>query len=174
LNAWAISQDLWDKVQKTVASISANRMMDGAAKRTYPLSLLLRYPDGSTFAGQGAWSSSDEKHCYYWNRNNNVRISVDCIERRAIEAVQQVIENSREMKAALEARASEKFESLKRIDSEIRNIEPNFEACTEETRKINRRLDFLLEEANGDEAMKFKGEYLSKIEETRIGGLVFN
>jgi DNA invertase Pin-like site-specific DNA recombinase len=163
----AISLDLWERVQKTVKTIGATRMRDADARRTYPLSLLLKCEDGSTFAGQGAWSGSAAKHCYYWNRKNNIRIAAEVIETEAAKMVRQIIENSKELRQAIEQRTADRAEYLKALNVKIGALRGAVEECDEDTKKLNRRLDFFLGGASEDEANGFKAEYLGKTQDVK-------
>lgn len=167
----AISLELWSRVQKTVAKIGSARMRDADSRRTYPLSLLLRYEDGSTFSGQGAWSATSVKHVYYWNKKHNIRIAADAIEGKAAEMVRHIIENSEEMKLALERRTANRADNVKLVDQKLSQIRKDLMECDEADKKLNRRLDFFLEGASEDEVKGFKTEYITeshKLKDTRV------
>ena len=53
---YVIERDLWDKVQAKIIEMDNSRAK--GTKRCYPLSGLLEFTDGSSFAGSGAWGKS--------------------------------------------------------------------------------------------------------------------
>jgi DNA invertase Pin-like site-specific DNA recombinase len=159
----AVPLDLWNRVQKTVIQVSKNRIMDKATRRTYPLSPLLRGEDGSTFGGQGAWSPSKEKHLYYWNQKQGVRISAETLEEEAAEILAKIVRNSKEFSDALTRRGAQKSRALDELDTQIQAVSKKMVEMGDERGKLDRRLDFLLSAAQAEQVADFKEEYMTKI-----------
>ena len=100
----AIDIALWNKLQRVVAEVSGNMIKDKSSTRTYPLTPLLYFQDGSKFQGSAGWSSTRVKHFYYYNKKERLRLPARILETKTLEVLKQIITSSDELKSALRNR----------------------------------------------------------------------
>lgn len=161
----AIDSGLWDRVQKTIAEVAGNKTKDKCSTRIYPLTPILYYEDGSKFQGSAGWSQTRKKHFYYYNKKHKLRIPVAELENKTIWALNNVIENSNELQNALKRRLEMENSTADFYKIRASELEDKRICLEEEKRKLNRRLDFLLDDSNEETLKSFKLEYKKSLEE---------
>ena len=125
---------------------------------------MLKFKDGSTFAGTGAWSSTSQlKHLYYWNKGHKIRIPAEIIEEKTQETVNQISANSKEMQEAIRARILKNDEALAACTEQLDHFDGQIIGLKKSREKLDMRLDFLLEGTDRAEADAFKEEYRAKM-----------
>ena len=150
----AIKLDLWKKVQTAVKKNYDSKNMDQWAKRIFPLTPVLYYHDGSKFCGQGAWSSSGEKYPYYHNKTNKLRIGAALVEEKAKEILADLVKRSPKLIEALSRRDDQVDERVEFFRSQISAEKARLEDLSEKREKLEKRLDFLLDGEDLEEAKR--------------------
>lgn len=159
-----IDLDLWDQVQKKLVENAGKKHKNLRLTRIYPLSKLLRFRDGSPFHGRSAWGEhSEERTHYYYNKNLKHPIRVEVLEDEVKEIVSEVIKKSPKLRDAIQRRLKDGQSLTSLLEGQIANVENQIEVLRIEKQKLNRRLDFLLEEGSDEDAKAFKQEYRAKM-----------
>ena len=160
-----IDMDLWNEVQKTIKVVAGNKSKNTRVKRIYPLTDLLKYHDGSSFGGTGAWGKTG-KSLYYTNQKNGIRIPARVVEEEALAVVSDIVKTTPRLQGAIKKFGAEVKESVYLLGNEIKRLEVEIADLTVELSKLDKRLDFLLE-GEGSDAMAFKDEYLNRARQFR-------
>jgi DNA invertase Pin-like site-specific DNA recombinase len=155
-----IDLNLWHQVQATVKSVAGNKTKNTQVKRVYPLSTLLEYKDGTSFAGTEAWGRSG-KNLYYTNKQNGIRIPAQILEDEAVSTVCAIFKSQPRLVSAVKKYANDIKETSYLLGNEIRRLEVEIADLSLELAALDKRLDFLLQ---GDEsgAGVYRAEYLEK------------
>lgn len=152
--------NLWNQVQETVVQVAGNKTKNTQVKRVYPLSGILKYQDGTTFGGTGAWGRTG-KHHYYTNLNHGIRILAQTVEDEARAIVTEVIKNSPRLQNAIRKFGSDVKESIYLLGNELKRLEVEIADLHQQLARLDQRLDFLLDGSPSD-AAAFKAEYLER------------
>lgn len=153
---YVIERDLWDKVQAKIIEMDNSRAK--GTKRCYPLSGLLEFTDGSSFAGSGAWGKS-YKSTYYYNRDNNIRVRTDIFEGEAEKILTQIYSGQSEFQESIANFIGKKDNALIVVGEKINEIDSSLEEIEDKRTKLDNRLSFLLEDDDLEMARSFKDEY---------------
>lgn len=161
----AICMTLWKKVQDKIENISGKKDKDTLIKRVYPLTGLLVAHDGTTFGGQGAWSKSGARHNYYYNKKHKIRLSAQLIEDKIKDMLVHIINNSDKMQKNIKRYVGEVDTYKTTLNYRLSDISNEIEDLLAEKEKLNKRLDFLLEDSDLEEARAFKAKFKTKMKE---------
>ena len=156
-----VDKQLFEKVQEAVKSISHRNDKNNGVKHIYILSGLVSFRDGTPFHGTGA-HGRNRKCLYYYNKSQDIRIDAEVLEKAVIRTVSEIIKNSSKVQDGLIRHASEVSQAeaiLKREEDRLRSEIMELE---DERKKLDRRLDFLLDGATDSELKRFKTEYKTK------------
>ncbi len=155
---------LWDLVQKKLIENAGKKHKNLRLTRVYPLSRLLKFSDGSPFHGRSAWGEhSKERSHYYYNKNLKHLIRAEVLEDEVKKIVSEVIKKSPKLREAIQRRLKDGQNLTLLLEGQISHVENQIEVLKIEKQKLNRRLDFLLEEGSDEDAKKFKQEYKNKM-----------
>ncbi len=153
-----IDRNLWDRVQAVVERIAGTRNTTKHFKRVYPLKGILQFKDGTTFAGNGAWGKTG-RISYYWNKAHNIRIPADVIEKEVSKIVSEVIKRSPRLREGIKKWGAQVQTTAQLLNDQVGKIEGEIIRLKGEQEKIDKRLDFLLEDSSPEEAKKFQRKY---------------
>ncbi len=159
-----IDRKLWEDVQQVVNKLTSSRAKVAKVKRVYLLSGILKYEDGTPFSGSCNKGRNDNFY-YYQNIKNRIRLPVDKIEAEARKIVAQIINQTPELQKGIEERTKKLISSFDLLKGQFINIEADLEKKHEEKVALDRRLDFLLDGGELDEAKRFKESYVKKMGE---------
>lgn len=148
----------WTEVQATIVRIAGSKAKNTRIRRIYPLVGLLRFKDGTKFVGTGAWGKNSRVN-YYWNGSNKIRLLVDLVEEETKRTVSDIISKSPKIKDAVKKWISETQTSTQLLEGEMSSQELELQRLEQDKLKLNRRLDFLLDRDDPDQAKVFKEEY---------------
>lgn len=159
-----IDQDLWEQVQTKLIENAGSKQKNLRLTRVYPLSKLLRFHDGSPFHGRSAWGENSEARIhYYYNKNLKHPIRVEILEDEVKKTVSEIIQKSPKLRESIQRRLKDGQSLTSLLEGQISNVENQIESLKLEKQKLNRRLDFLLEEGSAEDAKAFKQEYKEKM-----------
>ena len=140
--------------------------MDGvrakATRHCYPLSGLLVFDDGSSFAGSGAWGSKTYKSTYYYNKVNKIRVKTEIFETETEKALHQVIENSPEYRRSIANYLQQKDASIEVVAEKIAEVDARLGELADDKKQLDKRLSFLLK-GGAEMAESFRDEYQKKL-----------
>lgn len=153
-----VDLELWKDVQSTVKRIANNRAKNTNIRRIFPLSGILHFKDGTRFQGGCAWKE-DNRHSYYYNPKHKIRLKAEDLEESAKEMVAKVIQESPELREAIKRRGINASTTVQLLGHEIDKRQDRLNELEEEKGRLNRRLDFLLLDENGDGQADFREEY---------------
>ncbi len=147
---------LWNKVQEKVEKL--NNIKAKGVKRCYPLSGILKYKDGTKFIGNGAWGDTTVS-TYYFNKKHNLRIKTDIIEKEAKKILLEIINNSEIFLKSFTKFMDNKEHVIVSIKNDINSICDKILLIEQSKKKLDHRLNFLLEDDDVEMAKLFKEEY---------------
>ena len=133
-----------------------------AINHCYPLSGLLFFNDESSFVGSSAWGRK-RRSTYYHNRVNKIRVRTEVFETAAEKALQQIIENSPEFQASIANHSAQKDTAIGIVAGKVADIETRLGELEDERRKLDQRLNFLLEDDDLEMARSFREEYKERV-----------
>lgn len=160
-----IDRQLWDRVQEVVERIGGSRDKNTRTREVYPLSTLLKYDDMSAFNGTGAWGNGG-KCLYYFNGKHRIRIATSVVDEAVKQMVVQIVKNSPMLQAALKRRNDDIQSSSALLQDQVRRIRDQIELANAAKLSLEKRLDFLLDGADLDDARQFREQY--KQDSTKI------
>lgn len=161
-----IDLELWNQVQKKLIENAGKKHKNLRLTRVYPLSRLLRYRNGSPFHGRSARGEHSEHRIhYYYNKNLKHPIRVEVLEDEVKKVVSEIIKKSPKLRDAIQRRVKDGQSLISLLEGQISNIENQIEVLKIERQKLNRRLDFLLDESDAENARAFRQEYRDKTAE---------
>ena len=155
-----IGKDLWQRVQDKVKELDESRAQ--ATRHCYPLSGLLVFSDGSNFAGSSAWGNT-RRSTYYYNNANKIRVRTEIFEAAVETVLRQIIENSPEFQASIANYSAQKATALSVVAGKIAEIDTRLDELADERQRLDRRLNFLLEDDDLEMARSFRGEYKERV-----------
>ena len=155
-----IDEGLWQRVQDKVKELDGVRAK--ATRHCYPLSGLLVFDDGSSFAGSGAWGSKTYKSTYYYNKVNKIRVKTEIFETETEKALHQVIENSPEYRKSIANYLEQKDASIEVVARKIAEVDARLVELGDEKRQLDKRLSFLLK-GSAEMAESFRDEYQKQL-----------
>lgn len=154
---------LWQRVQATIESVRGRRDKNTKINRVYPLSGLLRFKDGSNFAGESAWKG-DYRHTYYFNRENDVRLVAETIEEEAQRVTSEIVRKTPTILNAIAKFGKECIAASDIHFTQVSKLKSELESLEKDKKALDRRLDFLLEEGTTEGAQAFRLEYKTEVE----------
>ena len=155
-----VDKELWQRVQAKVKELDNSRAQ--ATKRCYPLTGLLVYTDGSSFTGSSAWGNT-QKSTYYHNKANKIRVKAAAFDDEAEKVLRQIAENAPEFQRSLADYAARKDSSIDVATGKIADIDTRLSALSDERQRLDRRLNFLLEDDDLEMARSFRDEYKERV-----------
>lgn len=167
-----IDLELWKNVQETVARINQKtKTRNKNLAAPYLLSTLLQASDGSSFHGTSAHGKMTRKR-YYYNNRHKLRLPADPIEEEARRILVNTITQSKDFKEAILSFGKNKEFSTQTITSEIAALKRQEEDFIVDKKRLDRRLDLLLDGADENEIRLFKADYKEKLKEIEEGRLL--
>ena len=151
-----IDKGLWRRVQDKVKELDEARAK--SVRHCYPLSGLLFFDDGSSFAGSGAWGRKTYKSTYYYNKANNIRVKTAVFEAAAEKALRQVVNNTPEYKASIANYLQQRDASVGVVERKIAEVSTRLGELENKKRQLDERLSFLLK-GGAEMAESFRDEY---------------
>ncbi len=151
-----IDKGLWRQVQDKVKELDESRAQ--ATRHCYPLSGLLVFSDGSSFAGNSAWGNTC-RSTYYYNNANKIRVRSEIFEAEAEKILRQVADNSPAFQKSLANYAARKENSIGIVAKKITEIDVQLDKVDIERKSLDKRLNFLLDDDDLEMAQSFRGEY---------------
>ena len=151
-----IDEGLWRQVQDKVKELDESRAQ--ATRHCYPLSGLLVFSDGSSFAGNSAWGNTC-RSTYYYNNANKIRVRSEIFEAEAEKILRQVADNSPAFQKSLADYAARKENSIGIVAKKITEIDVQLDKVDTERKSLDKRLNFLLDDDDLEMAQSFRGEY---------------
>jgi len=154
-----IDRKLWDAVQQTVKRIAGNTQGKRAAvRRVNPLVGILKFKDGSSFGGTGAWGGGGRLN-YYYNTKHKIRLKAELLEAETLSTVSKVIEDSPELRDAIRRKGAQTTSALQLLSGEIEKQKLAHFDVRQRQSALDARLDFLLKDKDEKEADSFRQEY---------------
>ena len=151
-----IDKELWQRVQDKIKELDESRAQ--ATKHCYPLSGLLVFSDGSSFAGSSAWGKT-KRSTYYHNKPNKIRVRSEVFEAETEKILRQVAENAPEFQRSIADYAARKENSIGIVAKKITEIDVQLDKVDTERKSLDKRLNFLLDDDDLAMAQSFRGEY---------------
>ncbi len=162
-----IDKDLWHRVQQTVERLKGSKAKNCRIERSYPLSGLLRYVDGTTFGGSANWGRT-KKSYYYMNCRHGFRLSAEAIELEARKTVTDIIKQSPKLQQAIVDRTNAIRSSLDLLQKQREIIDAKLAKAKADRIKLDKRLDFLLSTDNETQAESFREEYVEAVNKLSV------
>lgn len=156
-----VNAALWKDVQDTLELIGGHRRKNYCTRRVYPLSGLIEYIDGSPFHGTGATNGSGERTNYYHNHKHGFRIPVEVLEGEARRNVKCIMEDSKRFRNSVANFISNSDTTVELLKGEIQALKHKIVLLEKEKGLLNKRLDFILQDADPSEAASFRTRYKS-------------
>jgi DNA invertase Pin-like site-specific DNA recombinase len=150
---------LWEKVQDKILEL--DNMRAKGVNYSYPLSQILVYEDGSTFIGSGHWGSKN-KIFYYYNKVNKIRVNTNIFEEEAKKVLVSIVENSEKFQKSIKSMSFQKTNLMDILEQKINELVVKLDGLGHEKEKLNKRLNFLLDDDDLEMAKDFKEEYKLK------------
>ena len=151
-----IDKELWQRVQAKVKELDESRAQ--ATRHCFPLSGLLVYTDGSSFAGNSAWGNTT-RSTYYYNNPHKIRVRSEIFEAEAEKILRQVADNSPAFKKSLAEYAARNENSIGIVARKISEIDVQLDKLAGDRDSLDKRLSFLLDDDDLAMARSFKDEY---------------
>lgn len=161
-----IDIELWNEVQETREQIQKKTNRNGRSHRIYPLSSLILTEKGNQFIGSSGTSRTGSRHFYYKCPKDKITLNAEMIEERAKDILADIISKTPNMISSINSFLGDVDSNQKEISNLIKENKDRLENIKKEKMKLDRRLDFLLEDADEKEIKEFKSEY--KKEDKRI------
>jgi hypothetical protein len=152
-----IDAKLWEAVQQTVSRIAGNKAKV-SVRRVNPLVGVLRFKDGSTFGGTGAWGKTCRSN-YYYNKKHNIRLKAEPLEQIAVDTVAKLIDDSPELREAMRRRGTQTTSALQLLAGEIEKQRASLLEIQKRQDSWDLRLDFLLKGQQILDAESVRKEY---------------
>ncbi len=161
-----INLDLWNQVKDTIKRISGNKDKNTRISRSYLLSGLLQYTDGSPLSGKSGESEhTKERYYYYAGPSLKKPIPARLLEDEAMKIVGDIIKGAPRFKDCIQKRCSD-VQSLKELlVGQAQSLSGKIAALESEKGKWVGRLDLLMDGASPDEIKNFRSEYNKKTNE---------
>ena len=157
-----IDRKLWDAVQANVQRIVGNSQgKRTAVRRVNPLVGLLRFKDGSSFGGTGAWGGAGRLN-YYYNTKHKIRLKAEALEELAAETVSKMIDETPELRDALRRRGTQTTNALQLLVGEIERQRVALVEVQQRQDALDKRLDFLLRDGELTDAESFRQDYAAE------------
>lgn len=157
-----IDRQLWEAVQVTVQRIAGpNQGKRTAVHRVNPLVGLLKYKDGSSFGGTGAWGGAGRLN-YYYNAKHKIRLKAEALEEIAAETVSKMIDETPELRDALRRRGAQTTNALQLLAGEIERQRLALAEVQRRQDALDKRLDFLLKDGELTDAESFRQDYATE------------
>ena len=151
-----VDKELWQRVQDKVKELDNSRAQ--ATKHCYPLSGLLVFSDGSSFAGNSAWGET-RRSTYYYNQANKIRVRSEVFDSEAEKILRQVANKSPEFQKSFANYATRKENSIGMLAQKIAEIDARLDRVMIERQGLDKRLSFLLADDDVEMAQSFRTEY---------------
>ena len=151
-----IDEGLWRRVQDKVKELDGSRAQ--ATKHFFPLSGLLVFSDGSSFAGNSAWGST-RRSTYYYNNANKIRVRSEVFDAEAEKVLHHIAENTPEFKKSFSNYSARRKNSIGMLAEKIADIDTRLDEVMTERQNLDKRLTFLLQDGDLEMASSFRAEY---------------
>ncbi len=155
-----IDKELWQRVQDKVKELDKSRAQ--ATKSCYPLTGLLVFNDGSRFTGSSAWGRT-QKSTYYHNKTNKIRVKAEAFDTEAEKILRQVAENAPEFQKSIADYSARKDSTIDLVKGKVTEIDTKLGELEDERQRLDRRLNFLLEDDDLEMARSFREEYKERV-----------
>ncbi len=155
-----IDEGLWQRVQDKVKELDKSRAQ--ATKGCYPLTGLLVFSDGSRFTGSSAWGRT-QKSTYYHNKANKIRVQAEAFDTEAEKILRQVAENAPEFQKSIADYSARKDSTIDLVKGKVTEIDTKLGELEDERQRLDRRLNFLLEDDDLEMARSFRDEYKERV-----------
>lgn len=154
-----IDRKLWDTVQHTVKRITGHTQGKRASvRRVSPLVGVLKFKDGSSFGGTGAWGGGGRLN-YYYNIKHKIRLKAEAVEQITLETVSKLIDDSPELRDGLRRKGAQTTSALQLLGGEIEKQKLTLFDVQRRQDALDTRLDFLLKDGNMTDADSFRQDY---------------
>ena len=155
-----IDKGLWQRVQDKVKELDESRAQ--ATKHCFPLSGLLYFVDGSNFTGSSAWGKT-KRSTYYHNKANKIRVRTEVFEHEAEKILHHVADSSPKFQKSVADYSDKKDSVIGLVVGKIAEIDTKLGEIAVERQRLDRRLNFLLEDGDLETAQSFRDEYKEQV-----------